>query len=175
MEFNSSKEQKSFVPQKTTQMEFSSTEEGQEPHMPQRYIIIGGMPILLSNAKRVIDESTTVFYKKEDRENLDVHKLNDLFIKAVTTSQKKYDFINIKLDDPDILEETYNLGMAITTTKVNHSQFDMHNVFAIVDPNNGFATTDLYKNHALLTQEEVAINNEFYQTMTEDPNNKWSQ
>ena len=117
MEFSSSEEQEAFVPQKTTQMEFSSSEEQEEPPMPQRYVTIGGVPIPLSNTKRVIDDTTTAFYKKEDCENLDVNKLNDLFIKAVTTSQKRYDFINNKLDDPDILEETYNLGMAITTTK----------------------------------------------------------
>ena len=121
------------------------------------HVTIRGVRIPLANRKKVVDDTTTAFYKKEDLDKLDAHKLNNLFIEAVTISQKKCNFINIKLDDPDILEDMYNLAMAITNTKANHSRFNMHDVFAIVDPNNGYTTTNLYKNHALLTEKEVAI------------------
>ena len=140
-----------------------------------QYAIIGGRRVELANTEKVIVDTTTAYNKKEDRNSLDAHKLNDLFMKAVRTSQKKYNFININLDDPDILEDTYNLGMAISRTQVNHSRFDMHDVFSVVDPNNGYTVTDLYKNHSLLTEEEVAISNEFYLTMTNGNDNKWYQ
>ena len=63
--------------------------------------------------------------------------------------------------------------MAIEKTKSNYSQFDMHDVFNIVDPDNGYTETDLYTSHSTLTAADVTKSNEWYQTMTDDPNNKW--
>ena len=137
------------------------------------FINIGGVNIPVAVTKKVVNDTTTAFYKKADRDLLSGDKLNDLFVKAVSTSQKKYNFIDLKIDDPELLEDTYNLEMAIDKTRSNHSRFDMHDVFIIVDPENGLKTTDLYKNHAKVTELEVAKSNEWYQTMTENPNNKW--
>ena len=139
---------------------------------------IGGVNIPIATTKRVVNDTTTAFYKKTDRDNLDTNKLNELFMKAVATQQKKYDFIDLKINDPDMLKETYNLEMAIETTRINNSRFDMHDVFMIVEPDvdpTKFKVHDLYKNHATLTEAQVAKSNEWYLTMTEDPNNKWFQ
>ena len=139
---------------------------------------IGGVTIPIATTKRVVNENTTAFYKKTDRDNLDTNKLNELFMKAVATQQKKYDFIDLKINDPDMLKDTYNLEMAIETTRINNSRFDMHDVFMIVEPDDDptkFKVHDLYKNHATLTEAQVAKSNEWYLTMTEDPNNKWFQ
>lgn len=139
----------------------------------QNFVTIGGVQIPVAATKKVVNDTTTAFYKKADRDQLTGDKLNDLFVKAVSTNQKKYNFIDLKIDDPELLEDTYNLEMAIDKTKSNHSRFDMHDVFTIVDPDDGFKTIDLYKNHANVTELQVAKSNEWYQTMTEDPNNKW--
>ena len=55
-------------------------------------------------------------------------------MKAVVTQQKKYDFINHKINDQYMLKDTYNLEMAIKTTRINNSRYDMHDVFMIVKP-----------------------------------------
>ena len=49
---------------------------------------IGGVTIPIATTKRVVNENTTAFYKKTDRDNLDTNKLNELFMKAVATQQK---------------------------------------------------------------------------------------
>ena len=114
---------------------------------PNQEVQIGGVNIPIATTKRVVNETTTAFYKKTDRDNLDTNKLNELFIKAVATQQKKYDFIDLKINDPDMLKDTYNLEMAIETTRINNSRFDMHDVFMIVEPDNNptkFKVHDLY-------------------------------
>ena len=161
------------IPLRTDFKEVVEEENPEEEMTTPTYVTIGGRRVALADSKQAVDDATTAFYSREDRETLDTNKLNDPFVKAVSTSLTKYDFINIKLNDPNVLKDTYNLGMAIAKTRVNHSKFDMHNVFLIVNPWAGFTTTDLYKKHATLTEEEVAESNEFYQTMTNRNNKKW--
>ena len=135
---------------------------------------IGGTTIPIAPAKREVNETTTAFYKQIERDNLDTNKLNELFMKAVATQQKKYDFIDLKINDPDMLKDTYNLEMAIETIRINNSRFNMHDVFMIVEPDadpTKFKIHNLYKNHATLTEAQVAASNEWYLNMIEDPNN----
>ena len=170
-----------FVPPEPIQFrEYHEEDEAEEdspiddPEMTTpNYLNIGGRRVELADSKQAVDDTTTAFYSREDRNNLDTNKLNDLFVKAVSTAQPKYDFININLNDPNVLIDTYNLGMAVAKTRVNHNRYDMHDVFSIIDPSNGYALTDLYKNYALLTEEEVAESNEWYQTMTSGNDKKW--
>ena len=136
------------------------------------HIVLGGVYKPIAATKKIMSDATTAFYKKSDCDSLSGDKLNDLFVKAVALGQKKYDLINLKLDDPVLIEETYNLEMAIGMTKSNHSQFDMHDVFTIVDPDNGHIKTDLYSSQSTSTKADVAKRNEWYQTMMKDPNNK---
>ena len=136
-------------------------------------VVIGGVTITVAQTEKRVDETTTAFYPKAGRELLTGDKLTDLFIKAVAESQKKYDFINLEIEDPEMLTDTYNLEMAIDKTKSNHTRFDMHDVFTIIDPDNGFKETDLYTSHSTLTEADVAKSNQWYMTMTEDPHNKW--
>ena len=137
------------------------------------HIVIGGVCIPIAATKKIVSDATTAFYKKADSDSLNEDKFNDISIKAVALGQKKYDFINLKLDDPELLEDTYNLEIAIEKTKSNHSRFDMNDVFTIVDPDNGYTEIDLYTSHSTLTEADVTKSNEWYQTMTEDQNNKW--
>jgi len=66
---------------------------------PHQEVKIGGVNIPIATTKRVVNETTTAFYKKADRDNLDTNKLNELFLKAVATQQKKYYFIDLKIND----------------------------------------------------------------------------
>jgi hypothetical protein len=104
-------------------------------------------------------------------------KLNELFERAISKSLPTiYTAMDIKLDDPDKLAETYDLEMIIAPTRTHHVKYDMHDVFTVVKPNPDIAkyeTINLYKNYATLTKEEVAASNEWYSTMTEDPQNKY--
>jgi len=137
---------------------------------------INGVEFSIASSKKAVTSATTAFYPKAQRDKLDPDKLNDLFNKAVATSQLKYNFIDQKVNDPELLEDTYNLEMLIETTRVNHTRFDMHDVFTIVEPNSDptkFKFTDLYRNHSSVTEAQVAASNAWYQTMTENPQNNW--
>ena len=90
-----------------TEEESPINDPGEKMTTPN-YITIGGRQVELADSKQAVDETTTAFYSREDRENLDTNKLNDLFVKAVSTAQPRYDFININLDDPNVLTDTYN-------------------------------------------------------------------
>jgi hypothetical protein len=83
--------------------------------------------------------------------------------------------LDLKIADPDKLEETYDLEMTIARTRAHHVKYDMHDVFTIVKPDNDitkYEFVNLYENYSMLTTDEVATSNEWYSTMTEDPANK---
>ena len=137
---------------------------------------INGVEFSIVSSKKAVTSATTAFYPKAQRDKLDPDKLNDLFNKAVAESQRKYDFIDQKVNDPELPEDTYNIEMLIETTRVNHTRFDMHDVFTIVEPDTDptkFKFTDLCRNHSSVTEAQVAASNAWYQTMTEDPQNNW--
>ena len=137
---------------------------------------INGIKIKIAKTKKVVTVSNTALYPKSDRDKMAAEKLNKLFERAVSKSQSKYDILDLKLDDPDKLEDTYDLEMAINRTRAHHLKYDLHDVFTIVKPDpdpTKFAFVDLYVDYSKVTEEEVAASNEWYATMTEDPDNKW--
>ena len=102
-------------------------------------------------------------------------KLNELFERAVAKSQVKYELLNLQIDDPDKLKDTYDLEMAISRMQSHHLKYDMHDVFTVVKPDvdpSKFKFVNLYEDYAQVSAEEVAASNEWY-AMTEDPENKW--
>ena len=44
---------------------------------------------------------------------MEAENFNDLFDLAVSKSQNKYDILDLNIDDPDKLKDTYNLELAI--------------------------------------------------------------
>ena len=74
-------------------------------------VVIGGVTITVAQAEKQVDDTTTAFYPKAGRDTLTIDKLTDLFVKAVAVSQKKYDFINVEIENPETLSDTYNLEM----------------------------------------------------------------
>jgi hypothetical protein len=89
--------------------------------------------------------------------------------------------MNLKIDDPDKLDDTYNLSSAIDKMKENHIKFDLHDVFKVVmvdpeDPyNKVLKTVDLYTDYGSIEVSDVAASNRFYSTMLRDPNGAISE
>ena len=137
---------------------------------------INGVDVALVATKRQVTNEQVALYTKADRDKLSADKLNDLFEKAVAKSQTKYDLLDLKLDDPDKLEDTYNLEMAVDATRAHHVKYDMSDVFTIVVPDMDparYQTKDLYKDYSTITIQEVLNSNEWYATMTADPLNHY--
>ena len=61
-------------------------------------------------------------------------KINDIFERVVSKSQNKYDLLDIKIEDPDKLKDTYNLEMSIKLTRRNRVKYDLRDVFTVVNP-----------------------------------------
>jgi hypothetical protein len=49
-------------------------------------------------------------------------------------SQPKFKMMNLQINDPDKLDDTYNLTSAIKMMKTHHIKYDLHDVFNIVFP-----------------------------------------
>jgi hypothetical protein len=154
----------------------SSTSSSSSSTTQTNEVTINGVKIKIASTKKTITNVEAALYPKSNRNNMSPEKLNDLFEKAVSKTQTKYDILNLKIADPDKLEETYDLEMAISRTKAHHIKYDMNDVFTIVKPNadpTKFEFVNLYDNYALLTEREVADSNEWYATMTEGDDNAW--
>ena len=61
-------------------------------------------------------------------------KLNDIFERAVSKSQNKYDLLGLKIDNTKKLKGNYNLEMVIKSTRRNTFKYDLHNVFTFFKP-----------------------------------------
>ncbi len=142
--------------------------------MSQDEVIINGVAVKIAKTKKPVTESNTSLYPKGDRANMPKEKLNDILERAVAKSQEKYTMLDLKIDNLDKLEETYDLEMNVSRTRTHHHKYDMHDVFTIVKPDpdvSKFQFVDLYKDYTQVTEAEVAASNEWYATMTADPEN----
>ena len=98
-------------------------------------------------------------YPKLSRKGISSDKLNDIFKRAVSKSQNKYDLLDININDPDKLKDTYNSEMGIKSTCSNNIKYDMHDVFTVTKPHqypNEFETVNLYMDYPPPTSAEVA-------------------
>jgi hypothetical protein len=145
--------------------------------MSSQTVTINGVKVKVASVKKHVTSENNVLYPKDNRDLMSPEKLNELFERAISKSLPTiYTAMDLKLDDPDKLAETYDLEMIIARTRTHHVKYDMHDVFTVVKPNPDIAkyeTINLYENYATLTKEEVAASNEWYSTMTEDPQNKY--
>ena len=143
-----------------------SEEEFQEPI---NMVTFGTVVIEINDDKGEIADGEEVLYRKEERNKLTEDKLADLYDKATKTKHKKFDFINLTLNDEDKLDDTYNLDMIIRKMRSSHYAYDMHNVFTIlildpfdIDGKTIVGTKDLYSEFAEISIQEVMRSNEFY-------------
>jgi hypothetical protein len=153
----------------------SSTEKTDTP--TPRKVIIDGVEFAFEPAPKTLQQVQVAIYSKAARAAMDFKEKTELFERATAKKlQPKFTMMNLKIDDPDKLDDTYNLSSAIDKMKENHIKFDLHDVFKIVliDPKNPYVilkTVDLYTDYGSLEVLDVASSNRFYSTMLRDPNN----
>ena len=137
--------------------------------MTKEIVLPTGETLTILDEAVVLNEGGTALFKKKDRVNLSDDKRNDLFHKATNQVQKRYDVLNITIEDPMKLSETYDLGMSIATTKENFIKYDMHDVFTVVEtPKEEPVFHELFENYSSITVDTVADSNNFYSTLTDD-------
>jgi hypothetical protein len=140
-------------------------------------MILGGIKYKLEATPKPAQLASVALYTKASRAKLDIKEKTDLFERATAKKlQTKFTMMNLKLDDPDKLNDTYNLASAIDQMKENHLKYDLHDVFNVLiidpkDPTNVLKQVDLYTNYGSVTIDNVAKSNRFYSTMVRDPLN----
>jgi hypothetical protein len=111
----------------------------------------------------------------QNRDDMLLDKLAELFVKATRVQHTKYNFISLLIDDQDKLDDTYNLEKNIETTRQAMGNYDYDNVFNIVEQDKTpgssenlvlMKTCDLFKDYKIMTPDEVAWSNKWYPTWT---------
>jgi hypothetical protein len=130
---------------------------------------INGLTIVVGDAERAVSDETEALYLKAEGAKMDRKELNKFFREACETTQLKYHLLNMKIEDPAKLHETYDLAMMINSTRLHHADFDMTDVFTVVifntvDSKKLLRTVDLYQDYGNVTEKEVAKSNRFYAT-----------
>jgi hypothetical protein len=140
-------------------------------------MVLGGIEYELESSPKPAQPASVALYTKASRAKMEVKEKTDLFERATAKRlQTKFTMMNLKLDDPDKLDDTYNLASAIDQMKENHLKYDLHDVFTILildptDPTNVIKQVDLYTDYGSVTADDVALSNRFYSTMIRDPSN----
>jgi hypothetical protein len=133
-------------------------------------MVLGGIEYELESSPKPAQPASVTLYTKAKEKT-------DLFEPATAKKlQTKFTMMNLKLDDPDKLDDTYNLASAIDQMKENHLKYDLHDVFTVLiinpdDPTNVLKQVDLYTDYGSVTVEDVAKSNRFYATMIRDSTN----
>jgi hypothetical protein len=102
---------------------------------------------------------------------------NDLYARATAKHHKLFDFISLAITSEDKLDDTYNLEMLVEHMRSSHGDYEMGDVFKIInwgiEPISGDLqingrSKDLYSDYSNLSVESVAKSNEFYRTYVDD-------
>jgi hypothetical protein len=147
-----------------------------------RKVVIDGVEFDFEPAPKTLQQIQVATYSKAARAAMDFKEKTELFERASAKKlQSKFTMMNLKIDDPDKLDDTYNLSSAIDKMKENHVKYDLHDhVFKVVildplDPYKVLKTVDLYTDYGSVEVSDVATSNRFYSTMLRDPHNAISE
>jgi hypothetical protein len=100
-----------------------------------------------------------------------------LYAHASAKHHNIFDLISLAITSKDKLDDTYNLEMFIEHTRSFHGDYELGDVFKIinwgVDPISGDlqingGSKDLYSDYSNLSVDSVAQSNEFYRTYVDD-------
>jgi hypothetical protein len=130
---------------------------------------INGLTIVVGDWERAVSDETEALYPKAEWAKMDRKELNKFFKEDCETTQSKYHLLDMKIEDPAKLRETYDLAMMINSTRLHHADFDMTDVFTVVifdavDSKKLLRTVDLYRDFGNITEKEVAKSNRFHAT-----------
>ena len=94
--------------------------------MSSQTVTINGVKVKVALVKKHVTSENNVLYPKDNRDLMSPEKLNELFERAISKSLPTiYTAMDLKLDDPDKLAETYDLEMIIARTCTHHVKYDM--------------------------------------------------
>jgi hypothetical protein len=153
----------------------SSSTSSSSTTTTDRKVVIAGFEFDYEPTPKTVQQVPVATYSKAARATMDFKDKTELFERAsAKKSQPKFKMMNLQIDDPDKLDDTYNLTSAIKKMKTNHIKYDLHDVFNIVfpdatDPYKVVKIVDLYTDYGSITASEVAKSNRFYATMLRDP------
>jgi hypothetical protein len=156
----------------------SSTEKTDTPPLK---VLLGNLEFEFEPTPMTLKQIQVATYTKAYRAKLDYKEKAELFERASAKKlQTKFTMMNLKIDDPDKLVDTYNLLSAIDKMKENHIKYDMDDVFNIVipDPSNPYKVlkmVDLYMEYGSIEVSDVATSNRFYSTMLRNPHGSISE
>jgi hypothetical protein len=115
-----------------------------------------------------------ILFPKDKRVKLSKEKKTDLFEKATKAKLTKFDLVSLMLSDEDKLDDTYCIGVQVTKMSNHLGRYDSVDVFRIIklDPKDKTKPlgdfVDLFMNYSSLTEEEVALSNEWYRLYTKE-------
>jgi hypothetical protein len=148
---------------------------------PAHKIVIDGVKFDFEPDPKTLQQIQVATYSKAARAAMVFKEKTELFERASAKKlQPKVTMMNLKIVDPDKLDDTYNLSSAIDKMKENHIKFDLHDVFKVVmvdpeDPYKVLKTVDLYTDYGSIEVSDVAASNRFYSTMLRNPNGAISE
>jgi hypothetical protein len=140
-----------------------------------RKVLLGNREFEFEPTPKTLQQIQVATYTKAYRAKLDYKEKAELFERASAKKlQTKFTMMNLKIDDPDKLDDTYNLSSAIDKMRENHIKYDLDDVFNIVitdptDPYKVLKMVDLYTDYGSIEVSDVATSNRFYSTMLRDP------
>jgi hypothetical protein len=165
----------------STEKTDSSGSSTEKTDTPPRKVLLGNLEFEFEPTPKTLKQIQVATYTKAYRAKLDYKEKAELFERASAKKlQTKFTMMNLKIDDPDKLDDTYNLSSAIDKMKENHIKYDMDDVFNIVipDPSNPYKVlkiVDLYTDYGSIEVSDVATSNRFYSTMLRDPHGSLSE
>jgi hypothetical protein len=163
------------TPEKASQTSCTTSSSIQTP-AADRKVVIAGFEFDYEPTPKTVQQFQVAIYTKAARATMDFKDKTELFERAsVKKSQPKFTMMNLQIDDPDKLDDTYNLTSAIEKMKANHIKYDLNDVFNVVFPDDTdffkiVKIVDLYNDYGSIKASDVAKSNRFYATMLRDPN-----
>jgi hypothetical protein len=163
------------TPEKASQTSCTTSSSIQTP-AADRKVVIAGLEFDYEPTPKTVQQFQVAIYTKAARATMDFKNKTELFERAsAKKSQPKFTMMNLQIDDPDKLDDMYNLTSAIEKMKANHIKYDLNDVFNIVftdstDPFKIVKIMDLYNDYGSIMATDVSKSNCFYATMLHDPN-----
>ena len=147
----------------TNPFEIGATESDQEGN----YLMIGGEKVYIRDTPRTVEETPkTALYPKEERDKLPADRKIEIFKAAVAKRDGiHFEFQTLSLDDEHQLKECLTLDSMVRKVKAIHRQYDMDNVFNIVQLDESGTPKrfiNLYDHYDSISIQMVARSNEWY-------------
>jgi hypothetical protein len=153
----------------------SEPSETQEPAM----VLIGGESLLLAAHPNPVSAEVKPLYLKQDRYTMDASDRNALFKEAKKSIlTEKFQQQSLTVTGDDILDDTVVLKDQLTKLMAHIKEYDMEDVFRIVevstdDPTKIVKQTNLLTHYSSLTPKKVAFSNQWRRRYLDQASQPW--